>query len=160
VILLLCMLFIRRPIRWGLRFQRFKFRVMGVVAVGTEQIRSLARSSEVAGPLPVNTSLPIIVDIAMAFPTQTVTLIVTDELPVKETQFVPISGVVAVETPTHCFSMMQHDILMSLLQFPPFKIDLHGGMALTARKHPFGKWRRRDRKLLRILFGESRVTGS
>jgi len=49
---------------------------------------------------------------------------------------------------------------MSLLQFSPLGIDLHGGMAITARKHPFRKWRRRDRKLLRSLFGECRITGS
>jgi hypothetical protein len=56
--------------------------------------------------------------------------------------------------------MMQYDILMSLLQFSPFGIDLHGGMAITARIYAFCKWRRRNRKLLRSLFAECRVTGS
>jgi hypothetical protein len=108
----------------------------------------------------MDAGLPVIIDIAMAFTAQAVTLVVTDELPIVEPQFVLISGIVAVETPPHCLSVMQHDIIMSLLQFPPFEIDLHGGVAITARKHPFGKWRRGDRKLLSSLLGECRITGS
>ena len=154
------MLFIRRSIGWGLRFQRFKFRIVWVVAVGTEQIRSLARPSEVAGPLPVNPSLPVIVHIAMTFATEAVALFETDKFSIIESQSVMILGVVAVEAPPHGFSMMQHDILMSLLQFSPFRIHLHGGMAITARKHPFRKWRGRNRKLLRSLFAQRRIAGS
>jgi hypothetical protein len=56
--------------------------------------------------------------------------------------------------------MMEHDILMGLLQFSPLGIDLHGGMAIAARKHPFGKWRGRNRKLLISFFAESQVAGS
>jgi hypothetical protein len=56
--------------------------------------------------------------------------------------------------------MMQHDIIMSLFQFSPFEIDLHGGMAVTAGIYAFCKRRGRDRKLLRSLFGERRITDS
>jgi hypothetical protein len=108
----------------------------------------------------MDAGFPIIKNVAMTFPTEAIALVVVDEFPVIESQFVTISRRVAVETPPHCLSMMQHDILMSFFQFSPFEIDLHGGMAITARKHTFGKWRRRDRKLPGGLFGESRITGS
>jgi len=117
-------------------FHRFKLRVVGIVAMGAEQIRSFARSSKGASPLPVNTSLPIVIDIAMTFPTESVAMVVTDEFSIVESQFVTISSVVAVETPPHGFSMMEHNILMSLLQFSPLGIDLHGGVAITAGNIP------------------------
>jgi hypothetical protein len=120
---------------------------MGVVAMGTEQIGSFA-SSKIPTPFPMDAGFPVVIDITMTFTAQAVALIVSDELPVIESQFILISGIVAVETPPHRFSMMQHDILMSFFQFSPFEVDFHGGMAITARKHPFGKWRRRDWKLL------------
>jgi hypothetical protein len=53
----------------------------------------------------MDAGLPVIVNIAMAFAAQTVALIVPDEFPVIETQFVLISGIVAVEAPPHRFSM-------------------------------------------------------
>ena len=132
---------------------------MGVVAVGTEQIGPFALG-KIPTPLTVDTGFPIIKNVAMAFATEAVALLVTDEFSIVESQLITILGVVAVETPPHGFSMMEHDILMSLLQFSPLGVDLHGGVAITARKHPFGKWRWRDRKLLRSLYGESRVIGS
>jgi hypothetical protein len=49
---------------------------------------------------------------------------------------------------------------MSFFQFSLFWIDLHGGMAVTAGKHASCKGRRRDRKLLRSVIGESRMTGA
>jgi hypothetical protein len=49
---------------------------------------------------------------------------------------------------------------MSFLQFSLLGIDLHGSMAVTARKHALCKRRRRDGKLLRSLIGESRMTGA
>ena len=127
--------------------------------MGTEQIGPLA-PGKIPTPLTMDAGLPIIKNVAMAFAAEAVALVVTDEFSIVESQLVTIFGVVAVETPPHGFSMMEHDILMSLLQFSPLGIDLHGGMAITARKHPFGKWRRRDRKLLRSLFSECRITGS
>jgi len=66
---------------WGLRFQRLKFRVMGVVAVGTEQIGSFALG-EIPTPFSMDAGFPVVVDIAMAFPTEAVTLFVTDEFPI------------------------------------------------------------------------------
>jgi len=126
--------------------------------MGAEQIGPLALG-KIPTPLTMDTGLPIIKNIAMTFPAEAVTLLVTDEFSIVESQLITIFGIVAVETPPHGFSMIEDDVLMSLLQFSPLGIDLHGGMAITARKHPFGKWKRRDRKLLRSLFGESRITG-
>jgi hypothetical protein len=57
---------------------------MGIVAMGAEQIRSLARSSKEAGPLPVNTRFPVVIDIAMTFPTQAVALVKVNEFAVVE----------------------------------------------------------------------------
>jgi hypothetical protein len=55
---------------------------------------------------------------------------------------------VAVETPSKVFPVMKDDIGMLVLEFPPLPVNLHRGMAVAARKHPFGQGRRRDRELL------------
>jgi hypothetical protein len=54
---------------------------MGVVAVGTEQIGPFALG-KIPTPFPMDAGFPVVVDIAMAFPTEAVTLFVTDEFPI------------------------------------------------------------------------------
>ena len=83
--------------------------------MGAEQIRSLARSGKEAGPLPVNTGFPVVIDIAVAFAAEAVALVIVNEFPIVEPQFITVFVVVAVETPPHGFSMMEHDILVGLL---------------------------------------------
>jgi hypothetical protein len=54
---------------------------MGIVTVGTEQIGYFA-SRKRPTPFPMDAGFPIVVDVAMAFTAQAVTLIEPDELPV------------------------------------------------------------------------------
>jgi hypothetical protein len=54
---------------------------MGIVTVGTEQIGYFA-SRKIPTPFPMDAGFPIVVDVAMAFPTEAVTLFVTDEFPI------------------------------------------------------------------------------
>ena len=49
--------------------------------MGTEQIGSFA-PSKIPTPFPMDAGFPVVVDVAMAFTAQAVTLIVPDELPV------------------------------------------------------------------------------
>jgi hypothetical protein len=126
---------------------------MGIVTMGAKQIRSLA-PCKIPTPLPVDAGFPVVINIAVTFATEAVAMVVTDELSVVESQFVLVSGIVAVKAPPHRFSMMEHDILMSLFQLSPLNVDLHGGVTVTAGIHPFCKGRRGDRKLLSSLFGE------
>jgi len=70
-----------RSIRGRLGFQRFEFRVMGIVTVGTEQIGYFA-PRKIPTPFPMDAGFPIVVDVAVAFTAQAVTLIEPDELPV------------------------------------------------------------------------------
>ena len=81
VYLLVCMWVTGRSIRGRLGFQRFEFRVMGIVTVGTEQIGYFA-PRKIPTPFPMDAGFPIVVDVAMAFTAQAVTLIEPDELPV------------------------------------------------------------------------------
>jgi hypothetical protein len=87
---------------------------MGVVAVSTEQIGPFP-PRKIPTPFSMESSFPVLIDIPMAFTAQAVALVVIDEFSIIESQFVTISGSVAVKTPPHCFSMVQHDILMSFL---------------------------------------------
>jgi hypothetical protein len=84
----------------------------------------------------------------MAFPAEPMTLGEVDQLPVKETEFVAIFSVVAIQAPAHAFCMVHDDLGMFFFKLPLLSVDLHGGMALTAGEDAFGKRRRRDWKLL------------
>ena len=126
---------------------RLEFWVMGIMAVGTEKIGSLA-ADKIARPLPMNACFPIAIEVAMALAAEPVTLREVDEFAIEKAEFVPVLCVVAVETPSHGFRMMELDVRMFFLEFPLLSIDLHGGMTIAARKHAFSNRRRRDRKLL------------
>jgi hypothetical protein len=126
---------------------------MGVVAVGTEMICGLASPHKGSRSLSVNAGLPVFINIAMAFSAEPVAFVKTDELPVVKPQFIPISGIMTIETPSHGFGMMQLGLGMFFFQFPLLSIHFHGGMATAAGIDPLCEWRRGNRKLLTCLHG-------
>ncbi len=131
-----------RAIRRRLGLQRFKFGVMGVVAVGAEKINPLTRAGKVSHPFPVKTSLPIFIDISVTFATETVAFSKVNQISVIEPQLVPILGIVAIETPSHGFCVMELDVGVLFLQDPLLSIHFHGRMAVAAREHSLGhRWR-------------------
>jgi hypothetical protein len=103
------------------------------MAVGTEEIGSLT-ADEIARPLPMNACLPIPVEVAMAFPAESVALCELNQLPVEEPEFIPVLCIVAVETPSHGLGVMEPDVRVFLFEFPLLSIDLHGGVAVAAGK--------------------------
>jgi hypothetical protein len=128
-------------------FYGFKFRVMGVMATGTEIVRSFA-APKISGPFPVNPCLPGSVDVPMTFAAETVAFRKIDELSIEKPEFIPVFWVVAVETPSDVFTMVKDDIRMLVFEFPSFSVGLHRSMTVTAGKHPLRQGRRRNRKLL------------
>ena len=132
---------------------------MRVVAVSAKKIGPFA-PEKIARPFPVDACLPVSVNRAVTFATESVTFSEVDQLSIIETELISISGIMAIETPSHRLGVMQLDIRMLFVQLSLLRIDLHGGMAVTAGIHALCKGRRRDRKLLKGLFGECRVTDS
>ncbi len=128
--------------RWRLGLQRLEFGVVGVVAAGAEIICPLARTGKISHPFPVNTGLPVLILRSMAFAAESIAFSEVDQIAVKEPQLVPILRIMAVETPSHRFGVMELDIGMFFLQLPLLSIDLHGGMAVAARVQSLGHRRR------------------
>jgi hypothetical protein len=115
---------------------------MGVVAVSAEKIGSLPRTHKVSCSFPVNARLPISVLRPMTFATEPVALSEVDQFTIIKSQFIPVFCIVAIQAPSHRFSMMELDICMFLFQFPLFSVHLQGGMAVTAGENAFCKrWR-------------------
>ena len=84
----------------------------------------------------------------MTFTAKPVALREVDQFPVVQSQFITVFRIMTVETPAHCFGMMEFDLRVFLLQLPFLSIHLHAGMAIAARKHSFCHGGRGDRKLL------------
>jgi len=116
--------------------------------MGAEEVSSLPWTGKMPGPLPMNARFPGSVNVSMAFATEPVAFSKVDELSIVKSQFVAISGIVAVKAPSHGLSMVEFDIGMFLLQLPLFPVKLHGGVAAAAGKHALGHRRRGDGKLL------------
>jgi len=118
------------------------------MAMGAQEVRPLSRTSKISGPFSMDPRSPGFVNVSMAFATEPVALCEVDELSVVKPQFVAVSRFVAVKAPPHGLGMMELDIRVFILQLPLFSVHLHGGMAITARKHTLCHGRRGDRKFL------------
>jgi hypothetical protein len=140
---------------WRLGLDRFKFRLMRVVAVGTKIVSSFPGAGKVARPFPVNTRLPVSVDIPVTFAAKPVTLVEVDQLCIIEAKFITISRIMAIEAPPHGFRMMQFDLRMFLFELSLLPVDLHGGMTVAARENSFGKRWWRDGELFAECRGRS-----
>jgi hypothetical protein len=120
---------------------------MGIMAVGTEKVSSLA-SPKISRPFPMDTCLPVSVDIPVTFAAEPVALGEIDEFSVKKPKFVSIFCIVAVEAPSHGLGVMELNVRVFVFEFPLFPIDLHRGMTVTAGEYSLCQRRRRNRKLL------------
>ena len=122
-----------------LGLDRFKFRLMRVVAVGTKIVSSFPGAGKIPRPFPVNARLPVSEDIAVTFAAKPVALVEVDQFSTKEAKFITISRVMTVEAPPHRFRMMQFDLRMFLLELSLLSVDFHGGMTIAAGENSFGK---------------------
>ena len=116
--------------------------------MGAEEVSPPPWTGKKPGPFPMDACLPVFVNVAMTFATEFVAFCEVDELPIVKPQFVAISCVVTIETPSHRLSMMELDTGMFVLQLPLFSVHLQGGMAIAAGKHTLCHGRRGDGKLL------------
>jgi hypothetical protein len=127
---------------------------VGVVAVGAEIISPLAWPGKISHPLSMKASLPIFIDISMAFATEAIAFCEVDQISVIKPQFVPILRIMAVEAPSHRFGMMKLDIRVLFFQDPLLSIYFHGRMAVAAGEHSFSHRRRH------VLFNDWHGRGS
>ncbi len=116
--------------------------------MGAEEVSPLSDTTKVSGPLSVDACFPGPVDVAMAFSTEPIAFGEVDELSIVKSQLVTISCIVAIQTPSHGFSMMEFDVRMFVFQLSFLTVQLHRGMAATAGKHALCDGRRRDGEFL------------
>jgi hypothetical protein len=141
-------IFLFRWSKWGgLRLYGFELRFMGIMAVGTEKVSSLA-TPKISRSFPMDTCLPVSVDIPVAFAAEPVAFGEIDEFSVKKPKFVSIFCIVAVEAPSHGLRVMELDVRVFVFEFPLFPIDFHRGMTVAAGEHSLCQRRWRNRKLL------------
>jgi hypothetical protein len=74
----------------------------------------------------------------MAFAAKAIAFREVDQMSIIEPQLIPILRIMAIQTPSHGFGMMELDIRVFFFQFSLLSIRLHGGMAIAAGKHSFG----------------------
>jgi hypothetical protein len=127
---------------------------MGVMAVGTEEVGSFPGARKVSRSFPMNTRSPVSVLRPMTFATEPIALGEFYQFAVVQSQLISISCVMAVETPSHRFGVMEFDIGVLFLQYPFLPIDLHRGMTVAAGVHSFGHRRRS------IFFNDCQERGS
>ncbi len=131
-----------RAVRRRFGLQWLEFGIVRIMAVGTEKINPFPRAGKVSDPLSVKTGLPIFIDIPVAFATETIAFSEVNQISIIEPQLVPILGVMAIKTPSHCFSMMKFDVGVFVFQDSFLSVHLHGSVAIAAGEHPFGhRWR-------------------
>ncbi len=100
----------------------------------------------------MNTLAPISENRTVALPAQAVTLVETDQRPVGKTKSVPIVNIVAIETPSFFWSMIEHYIVVHILEHTAFDLRLHIRMTIRTRKNVFGKrWRRHLERICRPI---------
>ena len=127
--------------------------------MGAEEISPLPGAGEKSGPLPMNAPFPGFINVPMAFAAEPIAFRKVDQIPIVEPQFVSIPRIMAIETPSHRFGVMEFDIRVFFFQFSLLSIQLHRGMAVVAGKHPFCHRRRGYRKLFLNSRSEDRKTG-
>jgi hypothetical protein len=133
---------------------------MGIMAVSTEEIGSLAGPGKVSRSFPMNARPPISVLGAMTLPAESIALREVYKLPIVEPQFISISYIMTIETPSHGLGMMKLNLSVFFFQFPFFSIYLHGGMAVTTGKHSLCHGKRSNRKLFACPLCKGRKTDS
>jgi hypothetical protein len=148
------------PAGWWLRFYGFESWLMGIMAMGTEEIGSLAGPHEVSGPLPMDTCFPVLIDISVAFTAEPVAFGEIDQLSIIEAQFIPVFCVVTIEAPSHRLRMAQLDIRMFFFQLPLLSIDFHGSVTIAAGENAFRHGQRRNRELFSSLRHKREKEGS
>ena len=130
------------------RFKGFELWLMGIVAMSTEEIGPLPHPrQEVASPLTMNTRLPILENVSVAFSAETVALFEIDKLSVVKPEFISVFPVVTIEAPPHGLGMMEFDLGVFFLKLSLLAIHFHGGMTVAAGEDPFCQRRWGDRKL-------------
>jgi len=115
--------------------------------VGAEKISSLS-ANKIARSLPMNTCLPVSIEVTVTLAAESIALREIDQFSVEKPKLIPVLCIVAIEAPSHGFSMMEFDVSVLLFEFSLFPIGLHGGMTIAARKHALRDRWRGDRKLL------------
>jgi hypothetical protein len=141
------MFFTHRTDGGRLRLDRFKFWLMGVVAMSTEKIGSLARTRKVSRSFPMNTRSPVSINRPMTFATEPVAFREVYEFPIVKPQLISVFCIVTIEAPSHGLGMMKPGLCVFFFQFPFFSIYLHGGMAVATGKHSLCYGRRSHREL-------------
>ena len=94
---------------------------MGIVTIYAKKIDPFP-SLEIADPFAVDTDFPVTIDIAVALSAKQVRLRKLDRVPIGKLQFIPVSGIVTIQTPSIVFSMVQFDVGMLVLEFPFFAL--------------------------------------
>jgi len=122
---------------------------MGIVTIYTKEIDPFP-SLEIADPFAVDTDFPVTIDIAVALSAKQVRLRKLDRVPIGKLQFIPVSGIVTIQTPSIVFGVTQFDVGVFVLEFPSFCIDLHPRMTVAARKYPLGQRRRGNRIFIMV----------
>jgi hypothetical protein len=131
-----------RVVRRRFWLQGFELGIVWVVAVGAEIINPLARAGKVSHPLSMKASLPIFIDVSMAFAAEAITLREVDQITIIQPQLIPVPRIVAIEAPSHRFGVMKLYIRVLFFQDSFLSIYFHSRMAVAAREHSFSHRRR------------------
>jgi hypothetical protein len=126
---------------------------MGVVAIDAEKVHPLP-PFEVTRSLPVYPCLPISEHIPVALAAEKIALGKIDQLAAHEAKFIPVIRVVAVETPSHVFCVVQFDVRVLVLQIPFCAVRLKPPMAVAARKNALGERRAGHGEIFAACLGE------
>jgi hypothetical protein len=154
------MVFTHRTDGGRLWLDRFKFWLMGIMAMGTEEVGSFSSVHKVSRSFPVDTRSPISVLRPMAFATEPIALREIYEFPIIKPQLISVFCIVTIEAPSHGLGMMKLDLRVFFFQFPFFPIYLHGGMAVATREYSLCYGRRSHRELFACPLCEGCKTDS
>ena len=105
------------------------------MAVGTKKVGPFPGARKVSRSFPMDARSPISILRSMTFATEAIALREFYQFAVVQSQSISISCVMAVETPSHRFRVVEFDIGMLFLQFPFLPVDLHRGVTVAARVH-------------------------
>ena len=121
--------------------QRFEARLVGVVAVGAQQVPLVA--VPVAGAAAVDAGAPVAVFFAVALAADAVGFVERDALAAGQVQEVAIGGVVAIQAPAVGFVVLENDVGVHRGELAARAVDGHSGVAVGAGEDALGEGRRR-----------------
>lgn len=87
---------------------------------------------KITGSLSVYPGLPVSICCAMALSTEQIGFREDNEFPICELQFISIRRIMAVEAPSHAFSMVQLDVYVFILELSLRGVSRNAFMAGTA----------------------------